>query len=391
MTGYPANDSKGVYMRWKWSPRQWVQHLFLGIVVFSGIRFYLFAASLERGVMPGFHRPDSVDAFLPISALLSFRHLISTHTFPDIHPAGLVIFLIICGSALLVRRGFCAWVCPVGLISDYLDRLNAKLFRHPPVMPRWLDLVLGAIKYILAAFFIFQIFFVMPQVGIEGFLNSSANRFADLKMLWFFTHITPVAFGVILLLVLLSVLFRRFWCRYLCPYGALLGAIGFLSPARVHRNPDRCVGCKKCDRHCPGLISVSTKTTVRSPECLGCLNCVSHCPEKEALSFSYFPGGAGVGPGVVAGIFLIIFSLGIGAAMLTGHWQTRIPADQYLAFAAQHKTGQAFNRQAARSQTDAAKMRRIMMEMRERKTRSLAAKLHEPGPDGKKQQSLGVN
>nr|WP_320190724.1 4Fe-4S binding protein [uncultured Desulfobacter sp.] len=357
-------------MKQKWSPRQWVQHLFLGIVVFSGIRFYLFAASLEKGVMPGFHRPDSVDAFLPISALLSLRHFMAAHTIPAIHPAGLVLFLIICGSALLVRRGFCAWVCPVGLISDYLDRLNAKMFRSPLVIPRWLDLILGAIKYILAAFFIFQIFFVMPQAGVDGFLNSSANRFADLKMLWFFTHITPVALAVIVVLVVLSLFFRRFWCRYLCPYGALLGVIGLFSPARVHRNPDRCIGCKKCDRYCPGLIGVSHQTTVRSPECLACLNCVSHCPEKGALSFSYVSGKATLGPEIMAVIFLVIFSLGIGAAMLTGHWQTRIPADQYLSFVAQHRNAQSIR------QADAARMQRIMMQMREQKKRASSPDQH---------------
>lgn len=364
-------------MKRKWSPRQWVQHLFLGIVVCNGIRFYLFAASLEKGIMPGFHRPDSVDAFLPISALLGLRHFIFSHTIPAIHPAGLVIFLIICGSALLARRGFCAWVCPVGLISDYLDALNAKMFRHPPVMPRWLDLTLGAIKYIVAAFFIFQIFFVMPQAGVEGFLNSPVNRFADLKMLWFFTHITPVALGVVLALVVLTLFFRRFWCRYLCPYGALLGVIGLFSPARVHRDPDRCVGCKQCDRHCPGLIAVSRKTTVRSPECLGCLSCVSHCPEKGALSFSYFSGKTGISPEVMAGIFLVIFGLGIGAAMLTGHWQTHIPADQYLSFTAQHHTAKALSQEADSSQIDAARMQRIMMRMRKQKERSSSENLQD--------------
>ncbi|NDY73177.1 FeS-binding protein [Desulfobacter hydrogenophilus] len=386
-------------MKRKWSPRQWVQHLFLGIVLFSGIRFYLFVANLEKGIMPGFHRPDSVDAFLPISALLGLRHLISNQTIPAIHPAGLVIFLIVCGSALLVRRGFCAWVCPVGLLSDYLDTLNAKMFRHPPVMPRWLDLTLGIIKYVVAAFFIFQIFFVMPNAGVDGFLNSTANRFADIKMLWFFTHITPVALGVICVLVVLSLFFRRFWCRYLCPYGALLAVIGLFSPARVHRNPDRCVGCKKCDHHCPGLIAVSRKTTIRSPECLACLRCVSQCPEKGALSFSYFSGKTGISPEVMTGIFLVIFSLGIGAAMLTGHWQTHISADQYLAFTAQHRTAQAFNRRAALSQADAAEMQRIMIRMRKQKEKSLSAGLHEearptradPSHDGKKRQGLGLH
>lgn len=385
-------------MKRKWSPRQWVQHLFLGIVLFSGIRFYLFVANLEKGIMPGFHRPDSVDAFLPISALLGLRHLISTHTIPAIHPAGLVIFLIICGSALLVRRGFCAWVCPVGLLSDYIDALNAKIFRHPPVMPRWLDLTFGAIKYVVAAFFIFQIFFVMPNAGVEGFLNSNSNRFADIKMLWFFTHITPVALGVIFVLAVLTLFFRRFWCRYLCPYGALLGVIGLFSPARVHRNPDRCVGCKTCDRYCPGLIAVSRKTTVCSPECLACLRCVSHCPEKGALSFSYFPNRTSLAPAVMAGIFLVIFSLGIGVAMLTDHWQTHIPAGQYLSFVVQHRTAQTFNPDTAPSKVDAAGMQRLMMKMRKQKERSLSANLHEDARpnsadvshDGTKEQDLHV-
>ncbi|WP_320045575.1 4Fe-4S binding protein [uncultured Desulfobacter sp.] len=174
------------------------------------------------------------------------------------------------------------------------------------------------------------------------------------------------------MLVVLSLFFRRFWCRYLCPYGALLGVIGLFSPARVHRNPDRCVGCKKCDRHCPGLIGVSHKTTVSSPECLACLNCVSQCPEKGALLFSYFPGKIRLSPKAVAGIFLVLFSVGIGAAMLTGHWQTRIPADQYLSFVARHRTALMPGRRTALSQADAAKMQQIMMRMRKQKERALS-------------------
>ena len=193
-------------------------------------------------------------------------------------------------------------------------------------------------------------------------------------MLWFFTHITPVALGVILGLVVLSLFFRRFWCRYLCPYGALLGVIGLFSPVRVHRNPERCVGCKKCDRHCPGLIGISHKTTVRSPECLACLNCVSQCPEDGALSFSYVPKKSGLSPKVLAGIFLVLFSVGIGAAMLSGHWQTRIPANQYLSFVAQNRTARVAGQSAAPSRADAAKMQQIMMRMRKQKERALSPK-----------------
>ena len=61
-------------MKKEWSPRAWVQHLFLIIVIFIGIRFYLFVSCLEKGVLPGFDRPAGVDGFLPISALISLKH-----------------------------------------------------------------------------------------------------------------------------------------------------------------------------------------------------------------------------------------------------------------------------------------------------------------------------
>lgn len=316
--------------------RIWVQYLFLVISIVIGIRFYWFVHRLDSGVLPGFQRPAGVDAFLPLSALISLKHLLITHTISGIHPAGLVVFLIICFSALLVRRGFCSWICPVGLASDYLAKLHSRVFKKQLRLPQWVEIPLKSIKYLIAVFFIYQILFNMPAAGIEQFLNSPANRFADIKMLKFFTGISVRAASVFGVLAALTFLFPRFWCRILCPYGALLGVIGLLSPARIIRDPAQCTGCKKCERSCPEHIRISRKKVVHSPQCSACLTCITVCPQKKALSFCWFQVGLQLTPKVVGVLLVLIFITGIGWAMASGHWQTDIPVQQYLNFAAQN-------------------------------------------------------
>ena len=285
-----------------------------------------------------------------------------TRTISGIHPAGLVIFLIICISALFARRGFCAWICPVGLIGEYFAKLNSKLFKHSPTIPAWLDIPLRAIKYILAFFFIYQIFFKMPGAVIDMFINSPYNRFADVKMLHFFTGLSPVALSVFSALAILTVVFRNFWCRYLCPYGALLGIIGLLCPGRVRRDPARCTGCGKCERSCPGFIKISGQINVNSQECCACLNCVENCPSNGALNFSYFSGKKTISSLTMGLLFLLLFGLGITAARLTGHWKSNISPEQYLSFTAPDSV----KKPVPHGTMDRERMRKAILKMRKR-------------------------
>ena len=128
------------------NPRTLVRSLFLAVLTCTGIRFYLFVESLEKGVLPAFLRPPGVEAFLPVSALVSLKHLVLTGTVNRIHPAGLVLFLLICATALFARRGFCAWVCPVGLMSGLLSKLGHQVFKRRMRIPARLDLLLQSIK-----------------------------------------------------------------------------------------------------------------------------------------------------------------------------------------------------------------------------------------------------
>jgi len=306
------------------------------IVLFIGVKFYLFVTQLEAGILPEFERPPGVEAFLPISALVSLKHLLYTGEINTIHPSALVIFLIICMTALIVKKGFCSWVCPIGLLSDLFAKLNHLAFKTKIVLPFSADLFLRTIKYGLAGFFVWNIFYKMPIQSIEQFIQSPYNKFADIKMLHFFTHISDTALIVILLLFLFSFAVPYFWCRYLCPYGAVLGVFSFLSLGKIKRNPSHCTNCGKCEKKCPGLIKIRRKEHIHSSECTACMTCVTNCPEKQAISFSIYPAKIQIGQSALALILVGIFFTGISVAKASDKWQNKITKPAYLRYVIQN-------------------------------------------------------
>jgi len=197
--------------------RNVIQHLFLATVVLIGIKFTIFVSQLESGMMPTVTRPPGIEAFLPISSLISLKYWLVTGIFNPIHPSGLIILLMALVTAVLLKRGFCSWVCPFGLLTEYLNRLHKLIFRKNIQVSALLDYPLRSLKYLLLAFFLWAIVLNMNAAALEYFIYSPYNMVADIKMLYFFADITPFAFWVLVALVVLSIVLRNFWCRYLCP------------------------------------------------------------------------------------------------------------------------------------------------------------------------------
>ena len=272
-----------------------------------------------------------MEAFLPISALISLKYFLLTGIFNTVHPSALVIFLIVCTMALFIRKGFCSWVCPIGLLSDGLATIHSWIFKRPVVhLPPWVDLPLRAIKYAIAGFFVWSVFFRMPLAAVKQFIQSPYNTFADIKMLDFFTQISAPALCVITVLIILSIIVKNFWCRYLCPYGALLGVISFFSLGRIKRDKNSCIKCGKCETVCPGKISIMNNETINSLECSACLRCVDVCPAPNAIGFSLVFGKVPLNQTRIALVLIAFFLGGISTARITGHWQngTRLQAYQ---------------------------------------------------------------
>lgn len=147
-------------------------------------------------------------------------------------------------------------------------------------------------------------------------------------MLDFFRFPSGLSVAVLLGLAAASFIVRNFWCRYLCPYGALMGLVALLSPNRIRRSPDHCVDCGKCARACPSRIPVDQLVAIRSTECTSCLECVAACPVQDALALESV-GRKRVSPVLVAAAICLIFLGFVAVGRLTGHWTTNLPEAVY--------------------------------------------------------------
>lgn len=312
------------------SVRMGIQLLTFAIIVVMGVQFYNWVGNLEAGRIAG-TRPPGVEGFLPIAAMISLRHLIESGEFSMIHPAGLVIFSLVCLTGLLLKKAFCSWLCPAGTISEYLARLSFVIFKRRIKIPAWLDYPLMSLKYLILGFFVHAVVFRMTPAAISYFLESPYNQVADIKMLYFFTNISPFGLKILIGLLLLSFVIPYFWCRYLCPYGALLGLLSMISPLKIRRSLPDCTSCGKCAAVCPSYIAVDQKRTVSSPECTGCLECVVHCSVSNALAVKTpGPFARTVKPVVFAVLVAMLFYGGIGMAKIARRWESNVNQEEIM-------------------------------------------------------------
>lgn len=309
--------------------RKIIQYLFFSLTALIGWQFATFISGLEKGFSATVYRPPGIEAFLPISSLISLKYWMLSGIMNTIHPSGLIILLIILATALILKRGFCSWVCPIGLLTEHLNQIHRFIFKKDLKIPFWIDYPLRSLKYLILLFFLWAIMIKMDLNSLEIFIYSPYNMIADIKMLLFFKNISLFALWVLVALVILSVLIRNFWCRYLCPYGALLGALSLMSLFKVQRNKDSCTQCKRCTKACPVNIQVHRSTYVISDECHACLKCVAICPEKNTLYISIAKKFGFLKPVGYAVLICLFFLGGSIAARLTGHWRTSISNSEY--------------------------------------------------------------
>ena len=315
--------------------RRSFQGAFVLLNLWLGAKFYFWVRQFEVGAInTNLHRPPGVEGWLPIAGLMNLKYWLLSGTVPQVHPAALFLLITFLAMSFLFRKAFCSWLCPIGTLSEYLWRAGKKLFKRNFNLPRWLDLPLRGLKYLLLGFFLWAIS-TMSAVGIHDFMVSPYGLIADVKMLNFFRHIGETGIIVLAVFALASVFVPNFWCRFLCPYGALLGLTSWLSPTRIRRNKETCIDCAKCAKACPAALPVDKLVQIRSVECTGCLECVAVCPAQDALVMSFpallssktkrtrIPSWA-----MAAGIAVLFFGVA-GFAKATGHWNSAIPTAVY--------------------------------------------------------------
>lgn len=309
--------------------RHAIQLAFLLLNLCIGIQFYLFVRYYETGGQSlRATRPAGVEGWLPIASLMNLKAALATGRLPAVHPAGTFLLVAFLSASWIFRKSFCGWLCPVGAVSEYLWRFGRKLFRRNFRLPRALDIPLRGIKYILMGLFVYVVA-DMSVAGIRQFLDSSYGMVDDVKMLNLFRELGTTGGIVLTILLAGSIFVQNLWCRYFCPYGALMGLVSLASPLRIRRDQALCIDCAKCTKACPSALPVDRLVTIRSAECLGCLQCVAACPAEGALFLSA-PKRRRVPAWAVAAGVATLFVGTYVFARWTGHWNTDLPERVYF-------------------------------------------------------------
>jgi polyferredoxin len=324
--------------------------------------FLLFAALQRRGAFP------LADVFFRFDPLTAFGTMLAARAWLP-HMAAAVVTIV---AALVVGRVWCGWICPLGTILEWSRFRSARRLgqRVPPRLKSAKYVLLGVIA-VMAAFGSLTLMVLDPISLLTRTATTSlvpsfvyvVNAVETALVGWgvgggvvpwvethFRGNVLPVyqphfsqgmgLFLLFLAVILLNVLADRFWCRYLCPLGALLGLVAKVQLLRPLVGKG-CTDCGACARSCrldaipaapaprraePGgaSLAAAVHAAVAASECTMCLDCFVACPERGAMSLGtplrpapweeYDPGRRD---------FITAAAVGVGAVALlgTGVWR----------------------------------------------------------------------
>jgi polyferredoxin len=227
----------------------------------------------------------SLHAVCPFGGVETFYKFISEGTFiQKVRDSSFVLMILVFLLSFLFGPVFCGWVCPLGTVQEWVGRIGRRIFkskRYNHFIPIKLDKVLRFARYGVLVWVLYIT------------INSGKLLFQDydpyFALFSFWTgEVTLIAFSILALTLLLSLFIERPWCKYACPYGALLGLTNLFRIFKIRRVVASCRNDGACDIRCPMNIPVSEQDVIRDHQCITCLECTSEacCPVKETVVLS---------------------------------------------------------------------------------------------------------
>jgi polyferredoxin len=266
--------------RRKLAARVWVQLFFFVLVALIAVNHTL----AESGGGIPFLASASLHAICPFGGVVSLYQYATVGTFVQkIHESSFVLMIIAFALAFLVGPAFCGWVCPLGTIQEWVSNIGRKIFKkkHNHFIPYKVDRVLRYSRYLVLVWVVF-----VTATSGKLFFASIDPYFALFN---FWTSEVAIGGLVILAVTLLaSLVVERPWCKYACPYGAVLGITNLFRVFKIRRNETDCKVCQVCSRDCPMNIPVHAVKVVRDHQCISCLECTSEgiCPVPATVEFA---------------------------------------------------------------------------------------------------------
>lgn len=294
----------------KISKIQILRRITLGIVLVG-----LIILTILHQRMQGIPSIDALDPFGGLETLM--KYVAGGELIKKIEPGTVVLFGGIIVLGIILSRFFCGWICAFGALQGVFGWLGKKIFGRHFTLPKKLDSVLRWLKYVVLAGIIHGTWktselIIRPYDPLAAFGHLSAG----LGAVW---AEFSVGFVILVLILVLSMLYERAFCKYLCPLGAVNAILGRIPFFRIRRVESTCISCSKCDRVCPMNIDVSHAGAIDSPECISCMECVTTCPTRKNSLVTTL-GGKAVKVGIIValgfGIYLGAAAIGQAAGML---------------------------------------------------------------------------
>jgi polyferredoxin len=243
-----------------------------------------------------------VNWFLQLDPLAAIGTILTTHTLyaPLLWALPTVILTIIFG------RFFCGWVCPFGSLHHFTGFLGNRSKPAPQKIQLNKYRKAQRVKYLVLIVFLAMAAFspigaslqtglldpiplvtrsfnllLLPVLDRPVNLVSAAERFYEGAWL---------IFAIFLSAILLNLLIPRFYCRFICPLGAMFAILGRFAIWRIGKNRSECSDCKLCERNCEGGCEPAGK--IRTSECVLCFNCLDYCKD-DVIAYQTKPSLAG--------------------------------------------------------------------------------------------------
>jgi polyferredoxin/copper chaperone CopZ len=288
------------------------------VAVIAVILFLIARSFVSKTYIADFEAYCPFGGIMAFSSFLLTKSLACSMTSAQIAMGGVLIIAILFFSKL-----FCSFICPVGSVSEWIGKAGEKLkLRY--TITGYADLLLRGVKY---AILFVTVYYTLTSSELfcrkfDPYYATLSGFGGDVSMVW----------GIVALVIVIagSFFIRLFWCKYLCPVGALSNifrfmvtfiiviagyllmrlagiAISFVWPLaliclisymlefyslrstffpvfRIRRHQDLCTSCKLCDRNCPMAIEIHSVSEVKHIDCHMCGDCIHVCPEKGALT-----------------------------------------------------------------------------------------------------------
>ncbi len=247
-------------------------------------------AAAETGAGIPFVSDASLHAICPFGGVVTLYNLSTLGVFiQKIHMSSVILMGIIFFMAVLFGPVFCGWICPLGSLQEWTGKIGKKIFkkRYNRFMPGKLDRILRFARFGVLGW-------VVYVTAVSGtLLFANADPYFALYNFW--TGEAALPSIIILGATVAGALFiERPWCKYACPYGALLGVFNKFRIFKIKRNTGTCISCGRCSAECPMNIDVAHQETVTDLQCISCLECTSEksCPVADTVNLQT-AGGAG--------------------------------------------------------------------------------------------------